>query len=221
MHNFFIVFGSLLFLSCKPLLATSIGQGTPINAKCHAPKQGHQGPQGAQGPQGPAGANGATGATGATGLPGLTGNPGPLQLDAAFNYDVAATTFTVVVGDEIPFNFNPSTMLMPVVQGTSVSQPMEDTFVITNPGFYYVSFVGIPNFSVGPGPGVQLQVNGAPTGHVALLNDNGGQIVLDEIVEIRSSQVPAIITAVVVNSAITFAQGTPTMMSVIALQSQF
>ena len=213
--HFFIIFGLFFCINCKPLNASSIQE---INAKCHQPVQGPPGPAGPPGPQGP---QGATGATGATGLTGLQGNPGPLQLDSAFNYDVASATFTVVVGDEIPFNFNPSTMLMPVIQGTSVSQPMEDTFVIINPGFYYVSFVAVPDPNSQVGSGVQLEVNGTPFGRVGEFIATGSQIVVDGIVNISTAQLPAIISAIVTTFPITFDAGNPAMISVIALQSQF
>ncbi len=127
---------------------------------------GPMGQKGDTGVQGPEGAPGLLGPTGAQGLMGPTGPQGTVgSFDSFFTDNTGSLPVIINIGDQIPFNGSC------VSTGTAISQTAPDTFILVNPGVYYVNFIGYA--SAGLLSSIQFDLNGTPVGSSAYLVSTG------------------------------------------------
>ncbi|EJS74621.1 BclA C-terminal domain-containing protein [Bacillus cereus] len=167
---------------------------------------GPTGDTGAIGPTGDTGATGTTGDTGATGPTGDTGANGPtgpsgLGLPAGlYAFNSATTSIAIGMNDPVPFN------TVGPQFGTAISQLDDDTFVISETGFYKITVIAYTAAESLLGS-LAIQVNGVnvPGAGTSLLSP-GAPIVIQAITQITTT--PSLVEVIVTGIGLSLALGT-------------
>ncbi len=166
---------------------------------------GAPGPTGAAGPQGPAGSStgvkGATGPQGATGLTGPAGPAGPAGLssgtDSALFFALMPpdNAATVGIGQDVDFPQDGPTTT------TSITRASADSFVLTTPGVYRVSY----HVSVDEPGQLTLTLNGSALDYTVAGRATGtSQISVTTLVETTGADEVLTVRNVSSVSALTF-----------------
>ena len=120
-------------------------------------------------------------------------------LDHISSFNSSESTTTLLAGEPVPFSTNQTSFR------TSIVQTDSDTFTIGETGHYRVTAVLQTDFSTSVDGGVTLELNGVPIGPQRSIVDLGGNLVLDEIIEV--STVPSTLEVVATGLGLTLAVG--------------
>jgi hypothetical protein len=162
---------------------------------------GAAGPTGSTGPQGVTGNTGPTGSTGAQGNTGAIGATGSNSIDHLFIYNSSATNVTVAINSSVSFNQTP------ITYGSSISKSTSTNFTINAAGNYIMRCIAQTTKQSLSGK-LQFVINGTKTGPVAALPVGGSPLVLETVVSIKTSDLPATISIVCSTATLTLASGT-------------